>query len=377
MTGFGKNLCAGMLFVNVTVRSIILPLILSPTLWPAASGAGRRLKASWSNELLFLARPSRRGPYDIDSDLAWNRIDRTTSTPRVLSLLGGCVGSFIHLSVIRPADVSRRSSCFDRDGASNPKGAQRSNQFASREPAPNQDKQAVPVLGGRGFVAQDLRGLDDLADALEQDAAARCPNDPLDPHDVVAAGMNQRAEPSRERRPVGGVAEVQRSGSDWRRRPSTACGRQGFGIDAGDVRQIGRGAHDGARNGRAWVEDAKSRNEAAQALGLRGVHFGDHEPVGGLDLPTTKIFVPNLREPMQGVDRHDDLTHHDVMLQDGICDYGVDDAARLGKPAGFEHDAVDCPRGDISPHPIVADVAKQCHKGGPRLTAGAAAPENT
>jgi hypothetical protein len=27
MTGFGKNLCAGMLFVNVTVRSMILPLI--------------------------------------------------------------------------------------------------------------------------------------------------------------------------------------------------------------------------------------------------------------------------------------------------------------------------------------------------------------
>ena len=191
--------------------------------------------------------------------------------------------------------------------------------------------------------------------------------------------MNQRAEPYRERKASRGVLPRSSAAAPIGfGDPSTACGRQGsLGIDAGDVRQIGRGAHDGARNGRAWVEDAKSRNEAAQALGLCGVHFGDHEPVGGLDLPTPKIFVPNLREPMQGVDRHDDLTHHDVMLQDGICDYGVDDAARLGKPAGFEHDAVDCPRGDISPHPIVADVAKQCHKGRPRLTAGAAAPENT
>ncbi len=152
----------------------------------------------------------------------------------------------VHSSIsgTRPARVCSRSSGFDRDGAANPKGVQRSNQFASREPAPDQDKQAVPAVGGRGFVGQNLRRLDDLADALEQDTAARCPNDPLDPHDVVATSMDQRAKPYRERRPVGGVAEVQRSGSDWCRRPATACGRQGLGIDAGGVRQIGRGAHD-------------------------------------------------------------------------------------------------------------------------------------
>ena len=111
--------------------------------------------------------------------------------------------------------------------------------------------------------------------------------------------------------------------------------------------------------------------------GLRGVHFGDHEPVGGLDLPPSKIFVPNLCEPMQGVDRYDDLTHHDVMLQDGVCDDGVDDAARVGKSAGFEHDVVNSPRGDVPSHPIVADVAKQRHQGWARLAAGAAARENT
>jgi hypothetical protein len=33
MTGFGKNLCAGMLFVNVTVRSMILPLISNSLLY--------------------------------------------------------------------------------------------------------------------------------------------------------------------------------------------------------------------------------------------------------------------------------------------------------------------------------------------------------
>ena len=114
-----------------------------------------------------------------------------------------------------------------------------------------------------------------------------------------------------------------------------------------------------------------------RALELRDVHFGDHEPVGGLDLPPSKIFVPNLSEPMQGVDGYDDLTHHDVMLQNPVCDDAVGYAARIRESAGFKHDVVNSRRGPVPSHPIVADVAEQRHERGARLAAGAAARENT
>jgi hypothetical protein len=44
MTGFGKNLCAGILLVSVTVKSMVLPLISSP--YSATPGAVRGLKPS-------------------------------------------------------------------------------------------------------------------------------------------------------------------------------------------------------------------------------------------------------------------------------------------------------------------------------------------
>ena len=80
---------------------------------------------------------------------------------------------------------------------------------------------------------------------------------------------------------------------------------------------------------------------------------------------------------MQGVDRYDDLTHHDVMLQNRVCDDGIHDTARIRESAGFEHDVVNSRRGRVPSHPIVADVAKQRHQGWARLAAGAAARENT
>ena len=156
----------------------------------------------------------------------------------------------------------------------------------------------------------------------------------------------------------------------------SACDGQDLGIGAERVRQVGGRSHPGARQGRAGIEDAKGRNEAAQALELRGVHFGDHKPVGGLDLPPSKIFVADLREPVQGVDRYDDLTHHDVMLQDRVCDDGVDDPAGVGKPAGLEHDVVNS-RADASPPTRSSQMSRSNATSAGRVSQQAQPPART
>ena len=82
---------------------------------------------------------ARRAPADIDGDPARNRIYSVRRRPSK-TITGGRPRP-VHSSIsgTRPAGCSRNSG-FDRDGAANAKGVQRSNQFASREPAPNQDK---------------------------------------------------------------------------------------------------------------------------------------------------------------------------------------------------------------------------------------------
>ena len=96
-----------------------------------------------------------------------------------------------------------------------------------------------------------------------------------------------------------------------------------------------------------------------------------------LDLAAAKSFVSKLRESVQGVDRYDDLTHHDVVLQDRVCGNGLDDGARVGKPARFQHDAVNSRRRGVPSHPIVADLTEQRHETRTLLAAGAAARKNT
>ena len=75
-----------------------------------------------------------------------------------------------------------------------------------------------------------------------------------------------------------------------------------------------------------------------------------------------RLFVSDLSGPMQGVDRHDNLTHHDVVLQDGICDDGVEDGGPGRQARWFRARCGRFSARRISPHPIVADLAKQRHE---------------
>ncbi len=139
--------------------------------------------------------------------------------------------------------------------------------------------------------------------------------------------------------------------------------------DAVEVRQGGGRAVDRAGHHRRRIDGAQRCQRGTELRDVRGVHLGDHEPVGKLRLGAAQRLQSQLHQPVQRVDGDDHLAHQDVMGEDRIVADRADDGRGIRQPARLQHDPVDAQAGDTA----VGELAQEGDEAAAPGATGAAA----